>query len=192
MGVATFMQGRLPAITPFWESATVPGLYFAGTIMQAAAGLKKYGIPGSSGAVHGFRNNIRLLVNKIAVDHFGAELPSTEIVRAQLADFLLDEATNAPELWNQISYLAAGVTYRDGSWWDEGIVPLSHFVDAGPRDGVAIAVETDPTGDIHPAVYVRRDGEVHEHLLPSAPTHDYTGTEHRSLLTSVLGLERAS
>src|SRR6478672_9604105 len=32
LGVATFGQARLPAQTPYWESATLPGIYFAGTI----------------------------------------------------------------------------------------------------------------------------------------------------------------
>ena len=190
MGVATFMQGRLPALTPYWESPSVPGVYFAGTIMQAAAGLKKYGIPGSSGAVHGFRNNIRLLVAHIAEKHFGKTRQLAEVSPKELTDLLLDEATFAPELWNQVSYLAAGASLEDGTWRNEGIVPLQQFVDSGPRDGVAIAVETDPTGDIHPAVYVRRGNEVAEHLLPSAPTHDYRGAEHRAQLEAILGFGR--
>ncbi len=36
LGVATFGQARLPAVTTMWESATVPGIYFAGTISQAS------------------------------------------------------------------------------------------------------------------------------------------------------------
>src|SRR4029077_6008676 len=55
LGVATFGQSRLPAQTPFWESATVPGIYFAGTIGQGSGGLKKHGMPANSGAVHGAR-----------------------------------------------------------------------------------------------------------------------------------------
>ena len=39
LGVATFGQSRLPAQTPFWESATLPGIFFAGTITQGSAGL---------------------------------------------------------------------------------------------------------------------------------------------------------
>ena len=186
VGVATFMQGRLPALTPYWESPSVPGIYFAGTIMQGAAGLKKYGVPGSSGAVHGFRNNARLLVQHIAETHFGAAATREEIPAGRVVDLLLDEATYAPELWNQVSYLAAAVSFRDDRWSDEGIVPLAYYVDSGPRDGVAIAVETDPSGDIHPAVYVRRDGDVHEHLLPPAPTHDFRSAEHRRQLESLL------
>jgi len=186
LGVATFMQGRLPAQTPYWESASVPGIYFSGTIMQGAVGLKKYGIPGSSGAVHGFRNNARLLARHIAEKHLGIVLPRPEVAAPHLADLLLDEATNAPELWNQVSYLAAAFSSGDGRWSNEGIVPLAHFVDSGPRNGIAIAVETDPSGDIHPAVYVRRDGEVEEHLLRSSPTHDYTGAEHKRELSSII------
>src|SRR5438552_1351810 len=60
LGVATFGQSKLPALTPWWESSNVPGLYFAGTIGQAAAGLKKHGIPANSGAVHGARYNARI------------------------------------------------------------------------------------------------------------------------------------
>ena len=186
LGLATVMQGRLPALTPYWESASVPGMYFAGTIMQGAPGLKKYGIPGSSGAVHGFRNNIRLLTSHIAEKHFGIHSPKAEVAPDGLVDLLLNEATNAPELWNQISYLAAGLSLEDGIWRDEGIVPLAHFVDSGPEFGIAIAVETDADGDIHPAVYVRRDGEVEEHLLRSTPTHDYLGADHRQELTGIL------
>ena len=66
IGVATFGSSRLPAQTPFWESATVPGIYFAGTISQGAAGLKKHGMPANSGAVHGARYNARLLAGHIA------------------------------------------------------------------------------------------------------------------------------
>ena len=190
LGLATVMQGRLPALTPYWESASVPGLYFAGTIMQGAPGLKKYGIPGSSGAVHGFRNNARLLTRHIAEKHFDVTVPRPETSSNDVVDLLLEEATHAPELWNQISYLAAGLSLVDGVWRSEGIVPLGHFVDSGPPNGIAIAVETDATGDIHPAVYVRRNGEVEEHLLGSTPTHDYLGAEHRRQLTAILDTVR--
>ena len=34
LGVTTFGASRLPAQTPWWESATVPGIFFAGTIAE--------------------------------------------------------------------------------------------------------------------------------------------------------------
>ena len=57
LGVTTFGQARMPAVTPLWESANVPGIWFAGTISQASPGLRKHGIPAYSGAVHGHRYN---------------------------------------------------------------------------------------------------------------------------------------
>jgi hypothetical protein len=52
---------------------------------------------------------------------------------------------------------------------------------------VAITVETDARGDIHPAVYVRRHGDVAEHLLPSDPLHRFETAAHRRELRSMLG-----
>jgi hypothetical protein len=102
-------------------------------------------------------------------------------------DLLLEEASQAPELWNQRSYLARQVTRTpDGSLVDDGIVPLQHFVDAAGPDAVAVAVETDDGGDIHPALYVRRGGRADEHLLPSDPLLDFRGAEHRAQLTSLM------
>jgi hypothetical protein len=40
---------RLPVQTPFWESTTVPGIFFGGTIGQGAKGLQKHGVPATQG-----------------------------------------------------------------------------------------------------------------------------------------------
>ena len=71
LGVATFGASGLPAQTPWWESTTVPGIHFAGTIGQGAKGLQPHGQPSNSGAVHGARYNARLLASRIATTHFG-------------------------------------------------------------------------------------------------------------------------
>jgi hypothetical protein len=60
-------------------------------------------------------------------------------------------------------------------------------VDAGGPDAVAITVETDPTGDVHPAVYVRRAGKVEEHLMDGDPLHNFETDGHRSRLASIIG-----
>src|SRR5207253_2622639 len=106
--------------------------------------------------VHGFRYNAVVLAEHIARRHFGVQ-PDRHPVRPEgVVDLLLDEVTSAPELWNQQSYLAREVRREpDGSLVDAGIVPLQHFVDEAGPDAVAVAVETDDTGDIHPAVYIR-------------------------------------
>ena len=188
LGVKTFFQNRLPSQTPFWESVTVPGIYFAGAITQGSIGLKKYGNPSSSAAVHGFRYNARVLANHLAEKHFGAQPQRPEVAPHDVVSHLLDRATSAPDLWNQQSYLARVLDRSsDGGFTDVGTVPLAHFVDTYDRDGIAIAIETDAEGDIHPAVYVRRGDEVSEHLLPSAHAHEYETKDHRGQLTGMLG-----
>jgi thioredoxin reductase len=188
LGVATFGQNRLPAQTPYWESATVPGIYFAGTINQGATGLKKYGIPSNSGAVHGYRYNARILAEHIAAKHFGRRRDPPLVDAGDLPGYLLDEATLAPELWNQRSYLARVVTLSaDDGVRDQGILPLADFVDSAGPNAVAIAVETDASGDIHPAVYLRAGGRVREQLLDSDPLHDFRTPANRQALGGILG-----
>src|SRR5262249_13343482 len=106
LGVATFGQSQLPALTHFYESATVPGIFFAGTIGQAQSGLKKHGLPPNSGAVHGARYNARVVARYIASTRFGVELPRTKLEPGDVLAFLLDELTRGPEVWHQKSYLA--------------------------------------------------------------------------------------
>jgi thioredoxin reductase len=132
LGVATFGQSRLPAQTPYWESATVPGIYFAGTIGQGSAGLRKHGIPSNSGAVQGSRYNARVLARHVARTHFGIDPPGSTIPPDELVAFTLEELTRGPELWHQRSYLARIVALDPATGIrDLGIEPLAWFVDAG-------------------------------------------------------------
>lgn len=188
IGVSVFGRSQLPSMTNYFESATVPGIYFAGTIGQGVSGMKKYGLPANSGAVHGARYNARTMVRHVAKTHFGFEPDRPSVEPSRLADVLLEEATRAPELWNQKSYLARSFSLDAGAGiLDEGIVPLADFVDTEGPAAVAIAVETDDTGDIHPAVYVRENGRpAVETLLPSQPMHDFRTADNRAQLVSLL------
>jgi thioredoxin reductase len=186
LGTAVFSEGRLPALNPFWESVSVPGLYFAGCATQAAGGLNKYGIPSNSAAVQGFRYNARVMAEHIASRHFGAGPPAREIAPGDLVPYLLEEATRGPELWNQRSYLASVVERRGAGLFDASIQPLAHFVDAAGPDAAAVAVETDASGDIHPAIYLRVGNKVSEHVLPSHALHQFETMEHQRQLIELL------
>jgi len=186
LGVATFGQAKVPAQTEFWESVTVPGIHFAGTITQGAAGLKKHGIPANSGALHGYRYNSRVLVRELARRHFGIELEQRPLKLGDLRDHLLAEATRAPELWHQKAYLASVVSLDpDVGVRDVGVLPLTHFLDNGGADAVAMTVESDG-GSIYPVVYVRRDGKTEEHALEPDPLHDFEGPIYRRALGTIL------
>ncbi len=186
IGVATFMQGRLPRMSPFWESTSVSGIYFAGTITQGAFGLRKHGGSGNSAAVGGFRHNAKVLAEHLA-QRAGMVLPRPTLRPADVIPYLLSEATRAPELLNQKAYLARVVSFDSGRGiLDEGILPLAYFVDEPGPDAVAISVETDEHGHHHPAVYLRREGHVGEHALPPNALLDFEGMPYQEQIAGLL------
>jgi hypothetical protein len=182
LGVRTVAQGRIPAMTPFWESEAGSGIYFAGNATQGAAGLRKHGIGGSSAAVHGFRYNARVAARHLAESHLGIAPPRTRIEPNDLVPYLLEEATTAPELWAQKSYLVRVVT-SDGL---SDVVPLAAFVDDPGADAVAVAVETNPAGDVYPALYVRRGGDVRELVLHPDQLNDFRGPDYEREVRAAL------
>lgn len=188
LGVATFGQSRLPAQTPYWESATAPGIFFVGTIMQGSQGLRKHGIPSNSGAVQGYRYNARVLARHLAERISTQRLERPRLQAHDVVPFLLKEATRGPELWHQRSYLARVIAVAgERGITDEGIEPLAHFIDSDGPDAVAIALESNGRDDPYPAIYVRRNGAVREHLLPPHPLLDYEGEPYVRELSGVLG-----
>jgi thioredoxin reductase len=187
LGVAMVNDGRMPAQTAYWESISVPGIYFAGNVTQASPGLHKHGATSSSGSVNGFRYNARLLAQHIAEKHFGLGRDRPTLDRDAVVPHLLRELAHSPELWTQKGYLArvVGVDAADGIR-DEGIVPLADFVDRDGGDACAAAVEYDADGTIIPVVYVRRGGRLVESSLPPNPMHRFDTDEHRRQLTACL------
>jgi thioredoxin reductase len=185
LGVAMVNDGRLPAQTPYWESVSVPGIYFAGNVMGASAGLRKHGATSSTASVNGFRYNARVLAQHIAAKHFGVERERRQFTRDGAVSFLFDELARAPELWIQKGYLARVVEmncgYRDG-----GIVPLADYVDRDSGDSIAVTVEYAADGAVTPVVYVRRDGRLAEHALPADALHRFDTAEHRRLLDALV------
>jgi thioredoxin reductase len=174
LGVTTFGQSRLPAQTPYWESVSLPGIYFAGTIGQGSAGLKKHGLPANSGAVHGARYNARCLATHIARVRFGRAAVGPAVAPGDLLETVVGELTTAPELWHQRAYLARVISLDPTTGpRDEGIVPLAAFVDGqgddGQGDAVAMTLEADGSGAIYPVLYLRRDGRIEERPVDPDP-----------------------
>jgi thioredoxin reductase len=188
LGVATFGQSKLPAQTPLWESATVPGLFFAGTISQGAGGLKKHGIPSNSGAVMGHRYNARVLARHLAETRFNCAPSRPHIEAGAVVPYLLAEATRGPELWHQQSYLCRVIVIdRDTGILDDGITPLAHFVDSPGPNAVAMTLESNgKDNNLYPAAYVRHDGRVTEHALPPNPLLQFEGAEYAKAMQAAL------
>jgi thioredoxin reductase len=185
LGVTTVLNDRIPALSPFFESLSVPGVFFAGNITIGAQGVRKHGVAPNSTSVNGFRYNARVLAEHLA-DRLGVPVARPEIGRHELVPFLLRELASAPELWIQKNFLVRVVARSDEGLRDQGVVPLAHFLDAGGPDAVAAAIEMDPRAVIHPTVYVRRGGRIEEHELPPHPVHAYDGAAYRRELEAIL------
>ena len=190
LGVTTFGQSRLPAQTPYWESGSVPSLFFAGTISQGAGGLKKHGLPSNSGAVHGARYNARVLARHIARHHdIVPDRPAIE--PAGLVDTLARELAASPELWHQRAYLTHVFSLDQSEGIrDEGIQPLAAFVDGtgddGTTDAIALTIEADGSGAIYPVVYTRREGRLDEHAFDADPLLRYDTPDVRRRLAELV------
>jgi thioredoxin reductase len=181
LGLSTVGDGRIPALTPFWECTSLAGAFFAGNAMQGAAGLRKHGVGSASGTVSGFRYNARILARQIA-RRLGTRPPLDKVPPAEAASFLAAELKSAPELWTQKGYLARAL-YAGGS---TDIVPLAHFLDNCPRGSVAVAMEMNAAGEIYPIAYSRQREEIDERQLPPHHLHDYAQEDYVRELQSLL------
>ncbi len=184
-GVATVRDGRLPALTPHWESVTVPRIYFAGNTTDAASGLRKHGVASLSSMVCGFRYNARVLVRHIAEKHFGIRLDRPRLELDAVVPYLLHELNHGPELSFQKGYLARVLEVDEAGIADAGIQPLEVFVDA-QADGIAATLEFDAEETIRPVLYVRHRGVLQEQALAPHPLRRYEGAAYESELGKLL------
>lgn len=104
---------RFPAQTPEWESVNVPGLYFAGTIMQANDFKKT-----TSGFIHGFRYNVRALHRMLEKKYDSQSWPAREIEPTPegLLEATLERLNRSSALWQQFGYLHDVIVVDEG--WD--------------------------------------------------------------------------
>jgi thioredoxin reductase len=188
LGVGTFGASRLPVQTPWWESAGVPGIYFAGTIGQGAKGLQKHGVPSNSGAVHGARYNARVLAGHVAATHFGFVAERPRVAPEAVAGFVATELAEAPELFHQRGYLARVLTADPaGGMRDDGVQPLAYVLDAGGPDAIAATLEGDGSGAIYPVVYTRIGGKVVEQTIEPDPLMRVDTADARRLIGELAG-----
>jgi thioredoxin reductase len=188
LGCQVFGASRLPVQTPWWESATLPGVFFAGTLGQGARGLRKHGIPANSGAVHGARYNARVLARRLAEDRFGIGIHRPVMEPDTLVDFLTAEIVESPELFHQRAYLARVVSVDPaGGLRDDGVQPLAHVLDAGGANAIVATLEADGSGAIYPVLYTRIDGAVNEHPLEPDPLLRYDTADTRAAITTLVG-----
>ncbi len=103
-------MGKLPVQSSSWESKNVPDVYFAGTIMQYRD-YKKY----MSGFVHGFRYNVRTLIDLLNEKYEGVAYPHVEVESKLevMVGRMLDRINGTSSLWQQPGFLCDLYTFSE-------------------------------------------------------------------------------
>ena len=186
---ALMYKDRFAELTSAYESVNVPGLYFAGTLMQQRDFKKA-----TSGFIHGFRYTVKALSR--ILDQRGAagrEWPRRTIAGTPeaLADAVIERVNRSSALWQQFSVMADVILPSEGGqarYFEE--VPVSYALDGGLGEGtdgplIAVTLEYGPDHDkvdpfdvtvkrtaqddaenahdagyLHPVIRVYRDREV--------------------------------
>lgn len=101
------IRDRFPLETSEWESVNVPGLYFAGTLMQARDFKKSTG-----GFIHGFRYGVRALAHILDAKYDGVPWPACELPDApeEMTKAVLERVNRTSGLWQQFAFLCDVLT----------------------------------------------------------------------------------
>ena len=96
------IDGRFPNQTSRWESTNVPGLHFAGALMQMRDFKKK-----QSAFIHGFRYNVRLLSRQLMETHQQKplEFATVDCCGDELSRTVLKSINDGSSLWQQDGFL---------------------------------------------------------------------------------------
>ena len=127
---ALTLSDRFPAQTSAWESPNVPGLYFAGTLMQVRDYHKSTG-----GFIHGFRYGVRALHRILERRYHSTAWPHRALRSdpGSLMEAVLARANRTSALWQQFGFLCDLVIVGDAGaqYYDELPVEYVHESDFG-------------------------------------------------------------
>jgi thioredoxin reductase len=150
---ALAIRDRFAELTSGYESVDVPGLYFAGTLMQQRDFKKS-----TTGFIHGFRYTVRALYRILEQRCHEEEWPAREVpaTAESLADAILDRVNRSSALWQQFGVLADVLTLPQSADADGGSalyreeVPVPYALDGnlgGAAEFVAVTLEYGPDHD---------------------------------------------
>ncbi|ACU72970.1 FAD-dependent pyridine nucleotide-disulphide oxidoreductase [Catenulispora acidiphila DSM 44928] len=131
---ALVIKDRFAELTSAFESVNVPGLYFAGTLMQQREFKKA-----TTGFIHGYRYTVKALSRILDQRGAGVVWPNRPIAATPqaLADATIERVNRSSALWQQFGVMADIILLPgDGGgqahYVDE--VPLGYALDGGLAD----------------------------------------------------------
>src|SRR6266511_3401038 len=139
------IDDRFPAQTPEWESVNVPGLYFAGTLMQVRDFKRSTG-----GFIHGFRYGVRALHRMLEQRYHGVEWPRRELPAdpGALADAVIARVNRTSALWQQFGFLCDLIALGpDGTARHYEELPVDYVLANSTGDYFTVTLEYGPDHD---------------------------------------------
>ncbi|NGO67052.1 NAD(P)-binding domain-containing protein [Streptomyces boncukensis] len=143
------INDRFAALTSAYESVNVPGLYFAGTLMQQRDFKKSTG-----GFIHGFRYAVRALSRILGERHHGEPWPhrTLEPEPEALADAVVARVNRTSALWQQFGVLGDVLTVPESGepcrYLEEMPVDYAHESPVAERGGYfTVTLEYGPDHD---------------------------------------------
>ncbi|MEV4756463.1 NAD(P)-binding domain-containing protein [Micromonospora sp. NPDC049559] len=138
------IDDRFPEQTPAYESTSVPGLYFAGTLTQQRDFKRS-----TSGFIHGFRYGTRALHRILGARYHDVAWPATrlEATPEAVTDAIIARVNRSSALWQQFGVLADVVTVRGEAAYHHEEVPVAYLADGGLGGDPAFAVTLEYGAD---------------------------------------------
>ncbi len=139
------IDDRFPAQTPEWESVNVPGLYFAGTLMQVRDFKRSTG-----GFIHGFRYGVRALHRMLEQRYHGVEWPHRRLSAdpRALADAVIARVNRTSALWQQFGFLCDLIALGpDGTARHYEELPVDYVLANSTGDYFTVTLEYGPDHD---------------------------------------------
>lgn len=104
---------KYPAITPSYQSSTVPHLYFSGTNTHSVDFRKSAG-----GFIHGFRYTARALHHIMEYKHHGVEWPHVKLPITELLNTIIKRINEASGFYQMFSVLGDVIVFRDDGYFE--------------------------------------------------------------------------
>ncbi|WP_433514367.1 NAD(P)-binding domain-containing protein [Nonomuraea sp. CA-143628] len=146
---ALVVNDRFPEQTPAYESTTVPGLYFAGTLTQQRDFKKS-----TNGFIHGFRYGVRALHRILTTRYHGGTWPAGKVEPTPdaVSDAIIARVNRSSALWQQFGVLGDVVTVDGDTALYQEEVPVAYVADGGLGHARHRFVVTLEYGKDHDAV----------------------------------------
>ncbi|QCU08573.1 hypothetical protein BCPR1_01860 [Bacillus paranthracis] len=138
------IHNKFPSITGVFESTEVKNLYFAGAQTHGL----DYKSTSTSGFIHGFRYNSKILAHHIA-EKLGMVEREANSVEGCVVDLILDELNNSGELWLQPALVGLLLRKKNDEWNNLGHRTSYEFKEMKVKEGESLVFVTLEYGDIH-------------------------------------------